>query len=192
MVLGQILLHGCRETSNIPFKIDPQNGTCSFTGIGSELGPFRMDLDGTNPLEGAFLFQKMEHLACINTKGDLDMITLFAGNPFCGTMQVKFINAGKENAKVFSLAQMVMPIHHDSLLSQLDETTALWRDNQDHAFRLRVGSSDDCPWDLSFRVSDNQLLLGMELIGSPLVLLPGEELKLPHFEICLDTTYYQH
>jgi hypothetical protein len=192
MVLGQIILHGCRNASNNPFHLDTELGTCSFTGIRSELGHFRMDLDGTNPLQGAFLFQKRDHLACINSNGDLDLIALFEGNPLGGIMQVKFINAGKENAEISNISQMILPIHPDDLFHQVDETAVVWRDNQDDAFRLKVRGSDDLPWDLSFKTSDNQLILSLTLKGSPLVLLPGEELELPQFEISVDTSDAHH
>jgi hypothetical protein len=120
------------------------------------------------------------------------MIALFEGDPLEGIMQVKFINAGKENAEIFSITQMILPIHQDNLPHQVDETTVVWRADQDHAFRLKAGTSDDLPWDLSFKTSDNQLILSLVLKGSPLVLLPGEELKLPQFEISVDTSYAHH
>ncbi|MCK4749928.1 MAG: hypothetical protein KAT15_22885 [Bacteroidales bacterium] len=192
LILGLILLNGCREESTNPFQVDTYSGTFTFRGGVHQMGPAHMDVNGSDPLRGAFLFREKESLVYINSAGDLDIIALFAGDPTEGMLQIQLINAGEENLEIFRIDPFILPLEQDDQMLVINGNEARLISTQDKTIHFILSVMEETPWDLRFIETGESLILSLLFNGSSIVLLPEEILKLPAMSIITGSSHHPY
>jgi hypothetical protein len=153
---------GCTSNHTLPFELDPEAGLLHWRGAEDVSLDFRMELNSSNPLLGAFTFREKDRVICINTVGDLDMIVELAGDTHRGTLQMRIKNPGKENSELFSVSPVIvrLPLHPE----------------------LEIRPVNNPSWTLIRESEESRWTFSLDLGNSPLVLLPEEEIVLPELE----------
>lgn len=77
-----LLFRGCSHETDVPFEVNIENGTITYSGGSEPLGPIIMKLNGNDALKNSFLFHEKDSLVCINSVDHTDIVYVFKGYPF--------------------------------------------------------------------------------------------------------------
>lgn len=157
------LFRGCSPETGIPFEVNTENGTITYSGGSEPLGPISMRLNGNDALKNSFLFHEKDSLVCINSMDHTDIVYVFKGHPSSGSIKISLINAGKVNSEISEFQIVVF---------QKDPNL------YDYLF-----TSNHATWDFSRDTKGDTLLFSLRNCGIPVILLPGEKLQLPRLNL---------
>ena len=158
LALVLFTMTSCKPGVDFPVWVDNINGSFIYSGETDQMGPVFMNLNGSNPLKGAFLFQEKDSLVCINSCGELDVIFSFLMDGQKLALRTRVLNTGKENLEITNLEPFILPTGVCPFDIQIQE---------------------DQPWELSFQNSGDSLSLSLFSGRTAVVLLPEEKLILP-------------
>jgi len=163
LIIIFFLLSGCKPDTDFPFEVDIRTGTIIYTGGNEPPGPLSIRLNGNDALKNSFLFHETDSLVCINSFEQIDIVCVFREYPSAGTINISLINAGKENREINEFR--IMAFKSDPDLT-------------DYIF-----SGNHSPWNLSRDIKGDTLILSLRNNGTPVILLPGEKLRLPRVNL---------
>jgi hypothetical protein len=174
-----LALISCRKTEETYFEVNRELGFFTIRNMESCLGPLYPEINGKKVLEGAFLFVEKDSLVAIGTQERLDIVSVFKHDRNAGSIQLRIINTGNENLTVDHMqVRTAMP----------GGVTTVDLVNSNHLHLLSASDlSEGCClrtlpymlWQMEFLSNSDSLFCTLNLSGSSVALLPGEELLLP-------------
>lgn len=179
----QLIFPGCGSTSDFPFEIDISSGSYSFLCEGEPLGPMYYSLNGQLPLKNSFLFEEKDSLVCISSLGDLDIIAVFKGNHLSASLRLTVVNAGKGSQAVNELRNFILPLGNRYMLSEMEGSRISIVSPSAMQQEYFLTGQDELPWSISPKIAGDTLVYSLEDPFTPLILLPGEKLKLPRLKL---------
>lgn len=162
--VAMMVFASCSRQAVTPFGIDTGTGSFEFHGMVYN-GPA---VNGSDVLEGAFLFHGSDSLVALSSLGNLDLIVVFKGDSLAGSMQLTAVNTGEDPARIGRLSYFSRARFAEGVKSG-------------HQYKCRG------VWDFEQRESGDTVRFELPMNPGAIVLLPEERVVFPALHFFLFT-----